>query len=122
MTEPRTTPVPFLPVSVEMTDLLLAKVELLNGSRVAITPARPNASYQYVYRAALGVEWNNELGKFFSPSDYMLESRKDWTVLENMDLLVVALKDEMGLQPIATADTEWVGFDEPLRRQVHEIF
>ncbi len=50
-----------------MNTLPLASLELLNGSRVAVAPVEPDAAYQYVYRAELGVEWNEKLQKFLSP-------------------------------------------------------
>jgi hypothetical protein len=103
-----------------MNDLPVAKVEL-SGSRVVLTPVQPNPSYDFIYRAALGVEWNQKAGSFFSPSTYMLDSRKDCGALENVSQLVVALIDEMGLCPTMTTETVWVGFDEPLKLKIREL-
>jgi hypothetical protein len=105
-----------------MNDLPLAKVELLGTSRVSVTPVHPDpSSYEYIYRAALGVAWDRKIGSFLSPNDYMLESRKEFAPLENMYYLVAALLEEMGLRPKPTKDTLWVGVDESLKVQIETL-
>ena len=44
----------------------ILKVAVLKDGRLGIFPDRPDPAYQYIYREAAGVYWNQELGCFQS--------------------------------------------------------
>jgi hypothetical protein len=102
----------------------IRKVSVLDDGCLAIFPESANASYQYIYREASGVYWDQERACFKSTPP------KEWSLQKWYQQIVSVVSSGLGLQLILTGDTEYEsnqeGFeksiklaDQALRRYAH---
>lgn len=105
-----------------MSSVRVEKVELLANGQVAVTPAVAKDSFQYIYRAAAGVEWVATEGRFLSPSRYMLGAPFPLSSEQRFKNLASAAASEMGIILQVTSNTEWVAVPEEMRRTIEAEF
>ncbi|MCP5319971.1 MAG: hypothetical protein H7A12_03980 [Pseudomonadales bacterium] len=101
-----------------MSNLQVTRVELLSNGQVAVTPAVANPGYQYLYRAAAGVEWVNAEARFLSPSRYMLGAPFPLTTEQRFKNLAGAMLSELGVHLVVSGRTEWVSVPEQVRNAI----
>ncbi|QDQ73543.1 hypothetical protein FNZ56_06485 [Pseudoluteimonas lycopersici] len=100
----------------------IAKVELLSNGQVAVSPTVADGLYQYIYRAAAGVEWVAEEGRFLSPSRYMAGAPFPLTAEQRFHNLASAASSELGIRPKVSASTAWVGVPTDVRRSIEAAY
>ena len=91
-----------------MKSVLASKVELLSTGQVAVTPSEVNGLYEFVYRAAMSVEWVNHEGRFLAPSNYSASSVQQLSPSQWFMQLAQAMSSELGLSLATSAATSWV--------------
>jgi hypothetical protein len=99
-------------------DLLIAKVECLSSGQVAITPHVADDLFEFIYRAACGVQWKVDESRFLSPSDSALSGRTSYTITQNIDALSCAMISEFGRRIAFTEETRWIGIGHELREEL----
>ncbi|MDD2661946.1 MAG: hypothetical protein PHY54_20060 [Methylococcales bacterium] len=101
-----------------MNILQIARIEVLESGQLAVTPAEPDDSYQYIYRAAGGMEWVNLEGRFLIPSQSNLGAPFSLTTEQRFEQLADALIGEFGLRPSVSAKSVWVSVPEEVRSNI----
>jgi hypothetical protein len=84
----------------------ILKVAVLPDGRVAVFPQSKSADYQYVYREAAGVYWNQEMGCFVSTAP------QEWSPHKWYQHIVSVVKSGVGIKMILTPGTEYESKDE----------
>jgi hypothetical protein len=84
----------------------ILKVAVLTDGRTAVFPQSKRADYQYVYREAAGVYWDQAMGCFISTQP------QDWSPQKWYQQIVSVVKSGTGLQMVLTADTEYESTDD----------
>ena len=102
-----------------MERIAIAKVSLLPDKRLAVYPAQASASYQYVYREACEVYWDNEDGFFFSPVP------RQWDYKRWYGQIVSVVLSGLGIRLSQTEDTSFLP-DDPdfvtdMRNAEHDV-
>jgi len=90
-----------------MEKVAIAKVCLLPDKRLAVFPVQVSSSYQYVYREACEVYWDNEGGFFFSPVP------RQWDYKRWYGQIVSVVLSSFGIRLSQRADTAFVP-DDPV--------
>ena len=80
----------------------IEKVAVLDDGRFAVFPDRKEPNWQYIYREACGVYWNQELGRFHSG-----EPPKTWGYQEWYEQIVSVVNSGVGLRMRLDSDTEF---------------
>lgn len=101
-----------------MNYLQVTKIEVLSNGQIAVTPAVPDPGYQYLYRAAAGVEWVNAEARFLSPSRYMLGAPFPLNAVQRFENLAGALLSELGIRLVVSAQTKWASVPEQVRSAI----
>ncbi len=89
-----------------MTNLTLiqhiANVAISDTGELLVEPeGSGDPSYQYVYRAGVGVYWEPSLGSF------KCMQQKDWSYTKMFGHLIDAVQSELGLKLIIGKNTTW---------------
>ena len=105
-----------------MKDIDIAKVEILDSGQVAVSPAVADDLYQYIYRAAEGVEWVSREGRFLSPSRYMLGAPFPLTAAQRFQNLAGAAISELGVRLRVSSNTEWIDVPPEVRREIEATY
>ncbi|HSF90846.1 MAG TPA: hypothetical protein VLA51_01440 [Paracoccaceae bacterium] len=84
----------------------ILKVAVLADGRTAVFPESKQADYQYVYREAAGVYWDQAIGCFVSTPP------QEWSPQKWYQQIISVVKSGVGLQMILTADTEYESADD----------
>jgi hypothetical protein len=105
-----------------MKDIDIAKVEMLSSGQIAVSPAVADDFYQYIYRAAAGVEWVPHEARFLSPSRYMLGAPFALTPAQRFHNLASAAISELGVRPRVSASTEWIAVPTEVRREIEATY
>ena len=79
----------------------ILKVAVLNDGRTAVFPESKRADYQYVYREAAGVYWDQAMGCFVSTPP------QEWTPQKWYQQIIAVVRSGVGLQMVLTPDTEY---------------
>jgi hypothetical protein len=91
----------------------ILKVAVLNDGRIAVFPESRKAEYQYVYREAAGVYWDQILGCFHSTSP------REWTPQKWYQHIVAIVKTGVGIQMVLTPETKYEstqeGFEDAIK-------
>jgi hypothetical protein len=98
----------------------ILKVAVLDDGRTAVFPESKKAMYQYVYREAVGVSWNQEKGCFVSTPP------QEWTPAEWYQHILGVVRSGVGLQMILTPETVYEssldGFEESIKLADRELW
>lgn len=79
----------------------ILKVAVLADGRTAVFPESKRADYQYVYREAAGVYWDQAMGCFVSTLP------QEWSPQKWYQHIVSVVRSGVGLQMTLTRDTEY---------------
>jgi hypothetical protein len=97
----------------------ILKVAVLEDGRTAVFPESKKAMYQYVYREAAGVYWDQELGCFVSTPP------GEWTPQQWYQHIVAIVRTGVGLQMVLTPETKYdskeEGFEESIKLADQEL-
>jgi len=98
----------------------ILKVAMLEDGRTAVFPESRKAIYQYVYREAAGVYWEQELGCFVSTPP------REWTPQKWYKHILAIVRTSVGLQMVLTPETEYeskkAGFEESIKQADQELW
>lgn len=85
----------------------ISKIEVDGSGRLLVYPAvQDHASFQYVYRAAVEVYWDNK-GYFHSPVPREL-SYSQW-----LEQVRFSIRDELGIELVSLRDTSYISVPQP---------
>lgn len=97
----------------------ILKVAVIEDGRLGVFPADTCASYQYVYRAAAGVYWDDGASCFKSTPPH------DWSYTQWYKHIHSVVRDEVGLTMVLTPSTifeaEESGFSDDIRMADQEL-
>ena len=79
---------------------------VLADGRTAVFPESKKADYQYIYREAAGVYWDQVLGCFVSTPP------KEWTPQKWYQHIIAIVKTGIGLQLVLCSETEYESSEE----------
>lgn len=82
--------------------VLISKVALLDGKRVLIYPKSHKSSFQYIYREAAGVNWDDS-EKCFSSTQI-----DKWDIARWYQHIFQTVKEGLGIQLILSEDTHFL--------------
>ena len=83
----------------------ILKVAVLPDGRTAVFPESKRADFQYVYREAAGVYWDQSMGCFVSTPP------QEWSPQKWYQQILSVVRSGVGLKMILTADTEYESKD-----------
>jgi hypothetical protein len=90
----------------------IVKVEVLDSSELQLVlGSGGNASYQYIYREARGVYWDNNAGGFRGTE------RVKWTIVEWFAHIVEVCAG-IGVRLELSDTIEWVGVPESAKQEI----
>ena len=90
----------------------IVKIEVLDTSELQLVLASGgDASYQYIYREARGVYWDNELGAFRGTE------RVKWTLVEWF-AHIIAVCSDIGVALSLGDAVEWVGVTDKDKQEI----
>ena len=85
-----------------MKSIGISRIEIDSSGRLLVCPAILDPTYfQYVYRAAAEVYWDNA-GYFHSPVP------REWSYSQWLEQIRSAVRDELGIELIGLQDTSYV--------------
>ena len=85
-----------------MDNIKIIKVEVLETKELSVTPeVNRNDLFQFIYRTATGVTWNEKEQCFISPIP------KEWSHFDWYANIVDSVISEMGVNLIITKSTKW---------------
>jgi hypothetical protein len=88
-----------------MDEVKIIKVEVSEGNNLLVTPTpdkdKSKNLYQYIYRMATGVYWDEEKQSFSSPSP------REWSYFQWFENIVHCAKSELGVTLVITPETHW---------------
>ena len=91
----------------------ILKVAVLADGRTAVFPESKQADYQYVYREAAGVYWDQTMECFVSTPP------QEWSPQKWYQQIVSVVRSGVGLHMVLTGDTEYeskdVGFEAAIQ-------
>lgn len=93
-----------------MTEESIAEVGIDDEARLYVRPA--TASFDYIYRAAMEVNWDASTRRLFSPKP------REWTYLDWFKQIIAAAADEYGTALRLTSDTGWTKIPASLRAEI----
>lgn len=98
----------------------ILKVAVLDDGRTAVFPESKKAEYQYVYREAAGVYWDQEQGCFVSTPP------KEWTPQKWYQHILAIVRTGVNLQMVLSPETVYEptekGFADSIKLADQEIW
>ena len=88
----------------------IVEVGIDEDGKLYVRPA--NQNFPYIYRAAMGVEWDPVRGILFAPKP------RGWSHLDWFRQILAAVADEYGVRLRVGAATAWSNIPELLRMQI----
>lgn len=89
-----------------MNKIGIKQIEIDATGRLLVVPESVKPGYyQYVYRAAAEVYWD-DAGFFYSPAP------REWSYCQWMEQIRFAVRDELGIDLVATKTTTFVSVSE----------
>ena len=96
--------------ALEMSEDTIAEIGIDEDERLYVRPAL--ASFPYIYRAAMEVNWDNQARRLFSPKP------RKWTYADWFKQIIEATSDEYGIRLKLAADTIFVNVPDALRSEI----
>lgn len=98
-----------------MDDIEITNVKILPTNELSVTPVSDsNDNFQFIYRAATGVTWNDDEQCFMSPAP------KEWSYFDWYKNIIATVFSEMGINLIITPQTKWEDIPAGLQREIKE--
>jgi len=79
----------------------IEKISILDDGRIAVFPKIKKGMWQYVYREAAGVHWENESGYFTSTPP------REWTAQDWYKQIIAVVRTGVGLEMKLSDETEY---------------
>ena len=96
-----------------MEEIEITEIAVLATGEIRVTPVvNWNDFFQFIYRTATGVVWNETNQSFMSPVP------KDWTVFDWYKNIVGSVISEMGVLLKVTPKTQWHNVPNNLMQQI----
>ena len=96
-----------------MENIEITKIEVLASNELSVTPiVNWNDFFQFIYRTATGVVWNDKNQCFMSPIP------KDWSHFDWYANIVASVISEMGVKLIITPETKWLNIPKSLQEEI----
>ena len=96
-----------------MENIEITKIEVLPSNELSVTPiVNWNDFFQFIYRTATGVSWNDKDQCFMSPAP------KEWSHFDWYVNIVTSVISEMGVNLTITPDTKWLNVPESLKNEI----
>jgi hypothetical protein len=95
--------------------IAVSKIRIDDAGRLHVIPAsNPSKMFRFVYRAAMGVEWDEEEQGFYTPVPQEL-SYADW-----WSTVLAAVKSEMGVSLTLETSTVWENVSPSLQQIIRQ--
>jgi hypothetical protein len=85
----------------------IAEIRIDATERLCVVPE--SNSYQYIYRAAMEVQWDNKGQYLYSPKP------REWSYAQWFQQIIAAVKQEYGCTLVITPGTRWQNIDDSLK-------
>ena len=96
-----------------MEEIEITKMAVLESGAIRVTPVLNwNNCFQFIYRTATGVTWNETSQSFMSPAP------QDWSLFDWYKNIVSSVTSEMGVLLKVTANTDWHNVPQELRQKI----
>ncbi len=96
-----------------METIEVIKIEVLATNELSVTPAvNWNDFFQFIYRTATGVTWNENEQCFMSPIP------REWSHFDWYANIVDSVVSEMGVKLIITPNTKWHNISQDLQNEI----
>jgi hypothetical protein len=96
-----------------MKTIEITKIEILKSGKLVVTPVENwNNLFQFIYRTATGVDWDEETKSFIAPSS------KEWSYFDWYANIVTSVISELGVNLKTTQKTEWQNVPEELKEDI----
>lgn len=96
-----------------MEEIEVTEIAVLDSGEIRVTPIiNWNDFFQFIYRTATGVVWNETSQSFISPVP------KDWSLFDWYTNIVGSVISEMGVFLKVTPNTQWHNIPMELRQQI----
>ena len=97
----------------EMEEIEITKIAVLESGEIRVTPVLNwNDFFQFIYRTATGVTWNETSQSFMSPAP------QDWSLFDWYKNIVSSVTSEMGVLLKVTSKTEWHNVPQALQKKI----
>ena len=85
-----------------MDTIEILEVSVDGTGRLRVVPAsNPDKTFRFVYRAAMEIEWDEELQDFYTPIP------KDWSYSDWFRQILTAVRSELGVHLRVVPSTAW---------------
>ena len=91
----------------------IAEVGIDDEGRLYVQPS--SMSFNYIYRAAMEVNWDASQRRLFSPQP------REWTYLDWFKQIVAAAADEYGIRLELTSETVWSNVPASLQAEIGSL-
>jgi hypothetical protein len=91
---------------VESLSEFVLEVRRTESNKLLLIVEKGDSSYQYVYREAVGVYWNEEMNGFESTAI------KEWDIRRWYDHILKTVKDTLGVELILKHDVQYSGLTQ----------
>jgi hypothetical protein len=96
-----------------MENIEITKIEVMPSNEISVTPITNwNNLFQFIYRTATGVVWNEKNLCFMSPAPKE-SSHYDWYAN-----IVTSVISEMGVNLIITPEAKWINVPKNLQEEI----
>ena len=96
-----------------MEHIEIAKIEILRSGKLSVTPiVNWKNLFQFIYRTATGVTWEEESESFISPIP------KEWSYLDWYGNIVASVTSEMGVNLKIAQRTKWKNISDKLQKEI----
>lgn len=93
----------------------ITKISVDSEGRIRVVPAHnPSKMFRFVYRAAMGPEWDEEMQDFYSPIP------KEWSHSDWFSQILAAVKSEMGVSLKIVPSTVWENVPTDQRQEIEK--
>ncbi len=96
-----------------MENIEIIKIEMLATKELSVTPiSNCNDTFQFIYRAATGVTWNEKMQYFMSPIP------REWSHFDWYVNIVNSVASEIGVNLLITPKTKWHNIPNELQDKI----
>ena len=96
-----------------MKEIEITKISILESGELSVTPIiNWNSSFQYIYRTATGVVWNESSKSFMSPVP------NDIPLISWYQNIISSVISELGVLLIITSNSQWHNVSKELQQEI----
>jgi len=98
-----------------MGSIFVREIAVDQSGRLLVKPESPSASFQYIYRAANGLRWDDDSNAFVAAEP------QRWNATELLAHLEQTLRDELGASLRLTSETSWVNLSSEQQTELRGV-